>query len=145
MLIIFANTLFVKIREREKMKRKGLYRPTVEDAIEIGGIETLHPGGFACTSREDWRLWFQYSRWALLIWVCPLLFDLCLCEDMGCPLVPCAMDQAVLRFVRSPIFSQAIWGVLICQFCFRILLSPCYQIEQCPCSTWFRPSRRTRS
>lgn len=30
-----------------KMKRKGIYRPTVEDAIEIGGIETLHPGGFA--------------------------------------------------------------------------------------------------
>ena len=51
MLIIFANTLFVKIRERGKMKRKGLYRPTVEDAIEIGGIETLHPGGFALTKR----------------------------------------------------------------------------------------------
>jgi len=33
------------------MKRKGLYRPTVEDAIEIGGIETLHPGGFALTKR----------------------------------------------------------------------------------------------
>ncbi len=51
MLIIFSNTLFVKIRERGKMKRKGLYRPTVEDAIEIGGIETLHPGGFALTKR----------------------------------------------------------------------------------------------
>ncbi|NTU57429.1 MAG: methyltransferase domain-containing protein [Chlorobiaceae bacterium] len=33
------------------MKRKALYRPTVEDAIEIGGIETLHPGGFALTRR----------------------------------------------------------------------------------------------
>ncbi|HWQ25918.1 MAG TPA: methyltransferase domain-containing protein [Chlorobaculum sp.] len=33
------------------MKRKGIYRPTVEDAIEIGGIETLHPGGFALTRR----------------------------------------------------------------------------------------------
>ena len=33
------------------MKRKGLYRPTVEDAIEICGIETLHPGGFALTKR----------------------------------------------------------------------------------------------
>jgi ubiquinone/menaquinone biosynthesis C-methylase UbiE len=33
------------------MKRKGIYRPTVEDAIEIGGIETLHPGGFALTKR----------------------------------------------------------------------------------------------
>ncbi len=51
MLIIFSNTLFVKIRERGKMKRKGLYKPTVEDAIEIGGIETLHPGGFALTKR----------------------------------------------------------------------------------------------
>ena len=51
MLIIFSNTLFVKIREGGKMKRKGLYKPTVEDAIEIGGIETLHPGGFALTKR----------------------------------------------------------------------------------------------
>ena len=51
MLIIFSNILFVKIRERGKMKRNGLYRPTVEDAIEIGGIETLHPGGFALTKR----------------------------------------------------------------------------------------------
>jgi len=33
------------------MKRQGIYRPTVEDAIEIGGIETLHPGGFALTRR----------------------------------------------------------------------------------------------
>jgi ubiquinone/menaquinone biosynthesis C-methylase UbiE len=33
------------------MKRKGIYAPTVEDAIEIGGIETLHPGGFALTKR----------------------------------------------------------------------------------------------
>jgi len=33
------------------MKRKGVYKPTVEDAIEISGIETLHPGGFALTKR----------------------------------------------------------------------------------------------
>ena len=33
------------------MKRKGTYRPTVEDAIEIGGIEILHPGGYELTKR----------------------------------------------------------------------------------------------
>ena len=33
------------------MKRLGLYRPTIEEAIEISGIETLHPGGFALTKR----------------------------------------------------------------------------------------------
>jgi len=33
------------------MKRKGTYRPTLEDAVEISGIETLHPGGFALTER----------------------------------------------------------------------------------------------
>lgn len=33
------------------MKRKGIYRPTIEDAVEISGIETLHPGGFALTKR----------------------------------------------------------------------------------------------
>ncbi len=33
------------------MKRQGLYRPTIEDAVEISGIETLHPGGFALTRR----------------------------------------------------------------------------------------------
>jgi len=33
------------------MKRIGLYRPTIEEAIEISGIETLHPGGFALTKR----------------------------------------------------------------------------------------------
>ena len=33
------------------MKRKGLYRPTVEDAVEISGIEILHPGGFELTKR----------------------------------------------------------------------------------------------
>jgi ubiquinone/menaquinone biosynthesis C-methylase UbiE len=33
------------------MKRQGLYKPTIEDAIEIGGVETLHPGGFALTKR----------------------------------------------------------------------------------------------
>ncbi|MGD9333030.1 MAG: class I SAM-dependent methyltransferase [Desulfobacterales bacterium] len=33
------------------MKRKGLHKPTIEDAIELSGIETLHPGGFALTRR----------------------------------------------------------------------------------------------
>jgi SAM-dependent methyltransferase len=33
------------------MKRQGIYKPTVEDAIEIGGIEILHPGGFKLTKR----------------------------------------------------------------------------------------------
>ncbi len=33
------------------MRREGLYTPTIEDAIEISGIETLHPGGAALTRR----------------------------------------------------------------------------------------------
>ena len=33
------------------MKRTGIHAPTVEDAAEISGIETLHPGGFALTRR----------------------------------------------------------------------------------------------
>ena len=33
------------------MKRQGTYKPTVEDAIEIGGIEILHPGGYNLTKR----------------------------------------------------------------------------------------------
>lgn len=33
------------------MKRKGIYRPTIEDCVEMSGIETLHPGGFALTRR----------------------------------------------------------------------------------------------
>lgn len=33
------------------MKRQGHYRPTVEDALELSGIETLHPGGEALTRR----------------------------------------------------------------------------------------------
>jgi len=33
------------------MKRKGIHSPTIEDAIEISGIETLHPGGFDLTKR----------------------------------------------------------------------------------------------
>ena len=33
------------------MKRKGIHRPTIEDAIEIGGIEILHPGGNKLTKR----------------------------------------------------------------------------------------------
>ncbi|MEI6140287.1 MAG: class I SAM-dependent methyltransferase [Mariniphaga sp.] len=33
------------------MRRTGVHKPTVEDAIEIGGIEILHPGGFELTKR----------------------------------------------------------------------------------------------
>ncbi len=33
------------------MKRKNLYPPSIEDAIEMSGIEILHPGGFALTQR----------------------------------------------------------------------------------------------
>jgi ubiquinone/menaquinone biosynthesis C-methylase UbiE len=33
------------------MKRLGIHKPTIEDAIELSGIETLHPGGFALTRR----------------------------------------------------------------------------------------------
>lgn len=35
----------------QTMKRKGIYKPTIEDIIEISGIETLHPGGMALTRR----------------------------------------------------------------------------------------------
>lgn len=33
------------------MKRNGTHKPTVEDGIEISGIEILHPGGYALTKR----------------------------------------------------------------------------------------------
>ncbi len=33
------------------MKRKGTHEPTVERAIELSGIEMLHPGGMAITRR----------------------------------------------------------------------------------------------
>lgn len=33
------------------MKRRGIYKPTIEDAVEISGIEILHPGGFELTKR----------------------------------------------------------------------------------------------
>lgn len=33
------------------MKRQGIHKPTVEDAIEISGIEILHPGGYKLTKR----------------------------------------------------------------------------------------------
>jgi ubiquinone/menaquinone biosynthesis C-methylase UbiE len=33
------------------MKRQGIHKPTIEDAIEIGGIEILHPGGYDLTRR----------------------------------------------------------------------------------------------
>ncbi|MNO42728.1 hypothetical protein D3C76_329250 [compost metagenome] len=39
------------IDEGMMMKRKGIHKPTIEDAIEISGIETLHPGGFDLTGR----------------------------------------------------------------------------------------------
>ncbi len=33
------------------MKRKGIHEPTIEDIIELSGIEALHPGGMALTRR----------------------------------------------------------------------------------------------
>jgi ubiquinone/menaquinone biosynthesis C-methylase UbiE len=33
------------------MTRKGIHKPTIEDAIEISGIEILHPGGYNLTKR----------------------------------------------------------------------------------------------
>ena len=33
------------------MKRKGIYKPTIEDIVELSGIEALHPGGMALTKR----------------------------------------------------------------------------------------------
>jgi len=33
------------------MKRKGIHKPTVEDVIELSGLEMLHPGGIALTKR----------------------------------------------------------------------------------------------
>jgi len=33
------------------MRRQGRHCPTIEEAVEISGIETLHPGGFALTRR----------------------------------------------------------------------------------------------
>ncbi|MNC56358.1 hypothetical protein D3C75_1059490 [compost metagenome] len=33
------------------MKRRGIHRPTIEDAVEISGIETLHHGEFDLTKR----------------------------------------------------------------------------------------------
>ncbi len=35
------------------MKRKGIHEPTVERAIELSGIEMLHPGGLAITRRTS--------------------------------------------------------------------------------------------
>lgn len=32
------------------MKRQGIHKPTIEDSIEIGGIEILHPGGYKLTN-----------------------------------------------------------------------------------------------
>ncbi|MFX0186119.1 MAG: class I SAM-dependent methyltransferase [Candidatus Hodarchaeota archaeon] len=33
------------------MKRKGIHKPTIEDVIELSGLEMLHPGGMALTKR----------------------------------------------------------------------------------------------
>ena len=33
------------------MRRRGIHKPTIEDVIEISGIETLHPGGMALSMR----------------------------------------------------------------------------------------------
>ena len=33
------------------MKRKGIHTPTIEDIVELSGIEALHPGGMALTKR----------------------------------------------------------------------------------------------
>lgn len=33
------------------MKRSGIHKPTIEDIVEMSGIETLHPGGFPLTKR----------------------------------------------------------------------------------------------
>ncbi len=41
------------------MKRQGIHRPTIEDLVEISGIETLHPGGFALTRRTAELLGLQ--------------------------------------------------------------------------------------
>lgn len=37
--------------EGDTMKRQGLYEPTIEDTVELSGIEVLHPGGDAMTRR----------------------------------------------------------------------------------------------
>jgi ubiquinone/menaquinone biosynthesis C-methylase UbiE len=41
------------------MKRRRIHQPTIEDAIELSGIETLHPGGFALTRRTAELAGFQ--------------------------------------------------------------------------------------
>jgi SAM-dependent methyltransferase len=33
------------------MRRRGIHRPTIEDLVELSGIETLHPGGMQLTRR----------------------------------------------------------------------------------------------
>jgi SAM-dependent methyltransferase len=33
------------------MKRQGIYQPTIEETVEISGIEILHPGGYELTQR----------------------------------------------------------------------------------------------
>lgn len=36
----------------EMVSRQGLYRPTVEDGVELSGMEILHPGGVPLTRRS---------------------------------------------------------------------------------------------
>ena len=40
-----------KIIKRKNNEIKGIYKPTIEDIIEISNIEALHPGGMAFTKR----------------------------------------------------------------------------------------------
>jgi SAM-dependent methyltransferase len=39
------------LQKNKDMIRQGIHKPTIEDAIEIGGIEILHPGGYELTRR----------------------------------------------------------------------------------------------
>lgn len=34
------------------MKRRGIHKPTLEDVIEVSGVEMLHPGGLELTRRS---------------------------------------------------------------------------------------------
>ena len=46
--IILVNEV---LTEEKILKRKGIYEPTIEDIIELSGIEALHPGGMDLTRR----------------------------------------------------------------------------------------------
>jgi SAM-dependent methyltransferase len=49
--VLFQVAFILQFCIKKDMKRQNIHRPTVEDAIEIGGIEILHPGGFKLTER----------------------------------------------------------------------------------------------